>query len=1541
MHSLKSATTLLFLACGLGIGLGAERPKGPLRLDLQDGDRVALLGDTLIEREPTYGYLEARLIAHFPDKNIVVRNLGWSADTVLGESRAGFDAPEKGFERLKDSLKAVKPTVVILGYGMAASFDGTNSIPKFKDDLDTLVSTIREISKPAEVRFMVITPVRHENLGGSLPSGDDHNLSLARYAVFLTGWARTNSFPVLSLFGANAPNLGAGNNLTDNGIHLNSYGYFRAGEMLEARLGGNSSAWRLGITADRKVRPGSGGMEVTNLTSTAAGVSFTATHAALPFAVPHNVAGAWRPEQIPPMLQIQALKPGRYTLKIDGQPVAVHTSEEWNKGQRVDAGPDYDQSEELRRTIIKKNQLYFYRWRPQNETYLFGFRKNEQGKNGKEIPMFDPLVTEQENRIAELRKPKAHQYEVVPAQPGDEAKLKSPVSDHLPEPKQTQFTPAKAQALPDFELSPELEVSLYAENPDLAKPIQMNFDPQGRLWVASSSVYPQIQPGQTANDKIVILEDTDHDGKVDKSTVFAEGLLIPTGIEPGNGGAYVANSTELLFFKDIDGDGKADQRQVILSGFGTEDTHHILHTLRWGHDGQLYFNQSIYIHSHLETPHGVVRLNSGGIYHLRPQTMELGIIMRGLVNGWGHHFDHYGQSFATDGAGGEGINWVVPGGMYVTYAGARRILSSVSPGNYPKFASLETIESEHFPPEWQGNFITCDFRAHRIVRFSINDQDSGYVTKEMPDVMRSTNVTFRPIDVKMGPDGALYVADWSNPIIQHGEVDFRDPRRDHEHGRIWRVTVKGRPLVKPVDFTKASTRELLDNLLSTNGYTRQRSRRVLLERNPTIQLELNAWTQAQTSEMALLEALWMYQGLDVVEPALLDKVLHSQDGRIRAAAARVISYWHPRLKAPAQLLAPLLKDNYLRVRLEAVRSLAELQTAEAADLVLSLTDKPLDRFLDYAVWLSINDLAKPWVAALQSGTWKVEGHEKELEFGLRAIPPELASTVLAGLLERAPIARDGSGPWIDLIGKAGGKKELRALFDQILKKGFEAPATAKALGALAEAARLRQQRPDGDLAGISDLLSNSDPAIQAESAKLAGVWKISALTNPLLAEAGDKTKPLPIRDAAFQSLREIGGGASIEGLKRLAAKDNDLTGRQRAVQALAALDLKAAIPIVIEVLTDTASEADSLSLWRSVLSIKGASAQVASALPKSGLPAVMAKTGLRAAREGGRNEPNLILALARNIDAEDEAKNLTPAELQELITGVSTKGNAARGELIYRRPEIGCVGCHSIGGVGGKVGPDLTSMGASAQVDYIVESVQFPNRKVKEGFHSLLIETKDGQEFSGILVRETGDQLILRDASNKDVSVAKNNIEKKTISGSLMPAGLIDALSTGDQTDLYRFLSELGKPGAYDASKGNVARLWRLFPVTVDTAQFGDEGVLSKGINTPDWVPSFSFVDGRFPKAELEKRMAAVSYRNPDGVYGAVQFEAAKPGVAHFQIENLGGAPVWIDGKSAVRNNDIAADVTAGTHTLVIRFDGKKLPEYVRVTTNDGTFLTN
>ena len=261
---------------------------------------------------------------------------------------------------------------------------------------------------------------------------------------------------------------------------------------------------------------------------------------------------------------------------------------------------------------------------------------------------------------------------------------------------------------------------------------------------------------------------------------------------------------------------------MLLSGFGTEDTHHIIHTFRWGPDGMLYFNQSIYIHSHIETPHGVRRLNGGGIWQFRPETGRLDVFARGFVNPWGHDFDRWGQSFATDGADGEGINYVVPGARSsVRPTTGRRtsrdMLKGLNPGSRST-AGWRSSAAGTCPTT--GRAMSSPTTSAATASAASSSHDDGQRlrrARQAEDVIKTSHPAFRPIDVKMGPDGAIYIADWYNPIIQHGEVDFRDPRRDHTHGRIWRITAKGRPLVPKPKLVGASVDELFGNAEGARG----------------------------------------------------------------------------------------------------------------------------------------------------------------------------------------------------------------------------------------------------------------------------------------------------------------------------------------------------------------------------------------------------------------------------------------------------------------------------------------------------------------------------------------------------------------------------------------------------------------------------------------------------------------------------------------------------------------------------------------------------
>ncbi len=1403
------------------------------RFELRDGDRVVFVGDTLIEREQYHGWVELMLTSRFPDKNVTFRNLGWSGDTPAGDSRfglsllqAGKEPANEGWTQLVKQIETAKPTVVFVGYGMAASFDGEAGREKFKTDYQRLLDAIDKVSPGA--RVVLMGTVRHENLGTPWADPAKHNAELERTSAVVREIATQRAATYFPLYDAlRAPMEraagAAGGKLTDNGIHLNGAGYRAAAEALEDTLFGAGKP------------------------------------------------GAWRTSA--------AVEP-------------------------------------LRQSILRKNEWFFHRSRPANMAYIFGFRKREQGNNSVEVLKFDEFVAEEEKRIAQLRALTSGKN--VP-------EIARRVGNLV-----TKSTP---QPHPKFKVDDALEVTLWAENPLLNKPIHMNFDPQGRLWVASSEVYPQIEPGQAPSDKIIVLEDTKGAGRADKATVFADGLLIPTGVEPGDGGVYVAQSTDLLHFKDTNGDGKADVRRIVQSGFGTEDTHHNLHSLRWGPDGRLYMNQSVYTRTDTETPTGIVRLRAGGIFRMDPRDQQMEILYRGWVNAWGHQFDEFGQSFVTDGAGYSGISWAVAGATYRTLAPARRELESVSPGAYPKFSGLEVIRSAHFPDDWQGDMITADFRAHRVVRFKISDQGAAYLTREMPDVMRTTDGTFRPLDAKFGPDGALYLADWSNPIIQHGEVDFRDTRRDKEHGRIWRIAAKGRAPLAKTDFTKLANAALLDRLVSKNGYDQAQAKRVLVERGvEKVKADLASWTARQTVPTARMQALWAHQALNLPVAALANELVAASDARIRAAAVRVL----PTTNA-LTALTKLAADANPRVRLEAVRALGKLGTARAAEVALGVLDKPMDAFLDYALWLTMNELATPWLAAVRSGAWNFQGREAHLAFGLKAIEPTLAGEVLAQLLADRVLPRDGSGPWIELIGSAGGVREQRKLFEAVLANGFADTVAPRALVALGDASRLRGVKPDGDLEKLASLLSAPTEATRVAALQLVGSWKVQALAPALVKRAGDAAITATERTAAFGGLRELGGAKVIAELRTLSREAAAPAIRREAVVALAGIDLGAAMPEVLTVLAATTVDAEAQALWRVLLSVKGASARLAAALPKAKLPVAVAKAGLRPAREGGQNQP-LVQALIKSAGLTLSEAQLTPEELQSLARQALAVGDAARGERIYRRPELACTACHAIGGAGGKVGPDMTSIGASAPTDYLVESLLYPSAKIKEGYHSVILTTNDQQELSGMITRETATEIILRNAANQEVQVAVKNVAKRTSAGSLMPAGLIDGLLPEERLDLVKFLAQLGRPGDYDAAKGGVARAWNLYLVVSKNQSIGVERVVRGDDTLTDWVPALSLVNGLLPGDLITTTYPQLV--NTRGLFAATRFESARGGKVTFTVAG-GVKDAWLNGVPLKAGAQITAEARIGANTLVLQLDEARVKDGIKVTASDVAFVVH
>lgn len=663
-------------------------------------------------------------------------------------------------------------------------------------------------------------------------------------------------------------------------------------------------------------------------------------------------------------------------------------------------------------------------------------------------------------------------------------------------------------------------------------------------------------------------------------------------------------------------------------------------------------------------------------------------------------------------------------------------------------------------------------------------------------------------------------------------------------------------------------------------------------------------------------------------------------GQLHLAAAE--STAAPNASNRLALLGKLVHDPTARVRLEAVRALAKIHTAEAAALALSALDEPMDSTLDYAVWLTINDLSETWIAALQSGAWKPEGHEKQLEFALKAIKPEQASRVLGRLLTDHPLDREGKGPWIELIGSAGTPRELQALFDQVLAGGFDEAAGVRAVRSLADAARLRNARPSGASESLARLFDGPSDAVKVEALRLAGIWKNVGAAFARIPEVAAATGTSDaVRSAAIGALRAIGGKGAMESLISLTADGRDPVVRRQAATALAALDLGRAVPVLVISARSLSDESVATEFWRQVLSVKGAAKAVAEALPASGIPQAAARAGMRVAREGGRNEMDLVLALAKASGLAADTQAFTGQLIRELAAKSAGQGDPMRGERVYRRSDLACTTCHAIGGAGGRVGPDMTSIGASAPVDYLVESVLLPNAKIKEGYGTVVITTKDGSEYSGTLARETAQEIVLRMANASEQSIAKNDVAKRDLGTlSLMPSGLMDPLGEQDQLDLFAFLSRLGKPGDFDASHGGVARRWRIYVMTHTDQQNGKSNLMWEApLTDRAWAPVYSLVSGRLSRSLIQEASRRNEWVGTIGLYAATELTVAKAGAVKLKLDATAGE-VWVDGRKVGGIGELSVELTPGTHRVIVRLDPKQIPDSLRLE-SDASFVLN
>ncbi len=968
------ASLALLVALCISLPQATADEKLAENLEIQKGEHISLIGNTLPDRMQHDGWLETYLQARFPEHNLVIRNLGYAADELTIRLRsADFGTPDEWLIRTKTDI-------LFTFFGYNESFGDLN---RFKIALTAFIDHTlgQKYNGTGPPQLILFSPIAHENTHDrSLPDGTENNVRLERITSIMGEVAKAHQIRFVDLFHPTQRlYTGATKPYTINGIHLTAEGN---------RL--------LAVIIDH------------------------------------------------------ALFPDGPMSKKDAQAF-----------------------EKLRQTVLEKNFYWFNRYRTVDGYSIFGGRADLRFVDGqtnrvvmqREMEVLDVMTANRDRRIWAMAQGNDLKVDDSNTPPFISVKTNKagpgPHGEHV-------FLDGEA-AIRQMTISKGLKVNLFAsekEFPDLAKPVQMSFDAKGRLWVACWPTYPHWKPKEEMNDKILILEDSDGDGKADRQITFADHLHCPTGFEIVPQGVLVAQAPDLMLLKDTNGDDQADVRERVISGLDSADTHHTSNSFRLDPGGAVYFQEGTFHHSQVETPFGPpVRLANAGVFRYEPRSQKFEVyVTYGFANPHGHAFDRWGQDFVTDGTGN--VNYYATAfSGHLEYPEKHHQMKPFFPQRTRPCPGTEILASRHFPGTWQGNYLVANVIGFQgIHRYKVSDEGSGFTAQEQEPIVSSTDPNFRPSDIETGPDGAIYFLEWQNPIIGHMQHNLRDPSRDRTHGRVYRVTYEGRPLLKPVKIAGEPIERLLDLLKEPEDRVRYRVKTELGARDTDqVLAALKSWIATLNQndidyEHHLLEALWTHQFHDVVNTELLDRLLAAHDFRARAAATRVLCYWRDRVPDALARLKKLAADPYPRVRLEAVRAASFFTDPEALEVPLITAEYPSDYYLDYTRGETLRAL-DPYVKKALA-----EGHLLEItsaagaRYFLRKVDTSLllkmkrTSGVLQEILLRAGIREEIRQQALTDLAHLNGKSSAISMIDAL--RGRDNQADAPADSTVIELARL-------------------------------------------------------------------------------------------------------------------------------------------------------------------------------------------------------------------------------------------------------------------------------------------------------------------------------------------------------------------------------------------------------------------------------------------------------------------------------------------------------
>lgn len=968
-----------------------------------------------------------------------------------------------------------------------------------------------------------------------------------------------------------------------------------------------------------------------------------------------------------------------------------------------------------------------------------------------------------------------------------------------------------AEQLKKFHLPPGFEIQLVAAEPEIRKPINMAFDSAGRLVVTGSIEYPYAAAEGKGRDTVVRFT-IGPDGRAAKHEVIVEGMNIPIGIAPYNNELFVFSIPRLLRARDTDGDGKFDEKTPLITGFGAADTHGMVNNITPWIDGWIYTCHGYSNKSEAKATDGsTIAMQSGNTFRWRPDGTHIEQFTHGQVNPFGMAFDPLGNLFTAD-CHTLPAYQILRGGWYPSFGkphdglGFAPAIMKHQHGS-TGIAGIVYYSATQFPPEYRdtlyiGNPITARVNFDKLKTFG-----STFEALEQPDFISCDDRWFRPVDLKLGPDGALYIADFYNRIIGHYEVPLDHPQRDRERGRIWRVvyTGKGAGDATMVNVAAADGPALMKLLSHDNLAVRILATNRLVAEPSLVDDKALAYVLATAAKdlsiPARVHALWILERLGKLTPEQLAAALDDADRTLRVHALKVLAERAVDKVSAGELNIVRAKladaDSFVRraaadvlgrhPSTDNIAPLVACWTATSSDdthllhtVRMALRDQllPVDTYARLPELIKSHGLGDAAIDKLTNVSLGVPNADAA-KFVLDRVRATPDSPYNANRLEHAIryLAESDLNDAYTLAESVPGSPAQRA---EVMKSVQKAVAT--------RGAKVPDRLRTAYETLIVQLLQSNDANLVRQGIELARDVRSPALfAGKLDTLAKPETKFADLRGAALEAAvacNRKDGTTLAQGL--LGSSHEPIALRQKAAQVLGTLGDDAAAHDVLAASLATAPERLGIEIAAALGNSKNGAQRLLATIEKgTATPWLLKEQAVtRNLRRNGVEDSNpRVVALTAKLPARND-------RLAKLIEDrrngfLQAKPDVELGKSLFVK---NCKICHRLAGDGNKIGPELDGIGVRG-LDRILEDVLDPNRNVDQTFRALQVETKDGRTLTGLKLRDEGEALVMADAQGKELRVVKNDIETETLlPNSPMPANVADILNETEFRHLVAFL---------------------------------------------------------------------------------------------------------------------------------------------------------